>query len=87
MSVRHYISCAEIADDFDVERENVHFSTSLKAFKKMLISKRYEIIAPRAYNSRIFMDTNNNDIYFYNGVTPEEVDELLTMLRKTAIAV
>ena len=84
--MKHYVSCSEVADIFDVERENVHFSTSLKAFREMLIEKRYEIIAPRAYNSRIFMDTHNN-IYFYNGVTPEEVDELLTMLRKTAVAV
>ena len=84
--MKHYVSCSEVADIFDVERENVHFSTSLKAFREMLIGKRYEIIAPRAYNSRIFMDTYNN-IYFYNGVTIEEVDELLTMLRKTAIAV
>ena len=84
--MKHYVSCSEVADIFDVERENVHFSTSLKAFREMLISKRYEVIAPRAYNSRIFIDANNS-IYFYNGVTPEEVDELLTMLRKTAIAV
>lgn len=84
--MKHYVSCSEVADIFDVEREDVHFSTSLKAFREMLISKRYDIIAPRAYNSRIFMDVNN-DIYFYNGVTPEEVDELLTILRKTAIAV
>ena len=84
--MKHYVSCPEVADIFDVERENVHFSTSLKAFREMLISKRYSIIAPRVYDSRIFMDTNNN-IYFYNGVTPEEVDELLSMLRKTAIAV
>jgi len=86
MSMRHYVSCAEIVDDFETDRENVHFVVSLKAFKELLISKRNEIIAPRAYNSRIFMDTDNN-IYFYNGVTPEEVDELLTMLHKTAIAV
>lgn len=86
MSMRHYISCAEIANDFKIDRKNVHSVISLKAFRELLISKRYEIIAPRAYNSRIFMDTNN-DIYFYNGVTPEEVDELLTMLRKTAVAV
>lgn len=84
--MKHYVSCSEVADIFDVERENVHFSTSLKAFREMLISKRYEVIAPRAYNSRIFMDTDNN-IYFYNGVTPEEVNELLTMLHRTAIAV
>ena len=84
--MKHYVSCSEVADIFDVERESVHFSTSLKAFREMLISKRYDIIAPRAYNSRIFMDTNNN-IYFYNGVTPEEVDELLTMLHRAAIAV
>ncbi len=84
--MKHYVSCSEVAGIFGVERENVHFSTSLKVFRELLISKRYEVIAPRAYNSRIFMDTNN-DIYFYNGVTPEEVDELLTMLHKTAIAV
>ena len=84
--MKHYVSCSEVADIFDVERENVHFATSLKTFRELLISKRYDIIAPRAYNSRIFMDTYNN-IYFYNGVTIEEVDELLTMLRKTAIAV
>ena len=84
--MKHYVSCSKVADIFDVEREDVHFSTSLKVFRELLISKRYDIIAPRAYDSRIFIDTNNN-IYFYNGVTIEEVDELLTMLRKTAIAV
>lgn len=84
--MKHYVSYSEVANIFDVERENVHFSTSLKAFRELLISKRNEIIAPRAYNSRIFMDTHNN-IYFYNGVTPEEVDELLTMLHRTAVAV
>ena len=84
--MKHYVSCSEVADIFDVERENVHFSTSLKAFREMLISKRNEIIAPRAYNSRIFIDTNN-DIYFYNGVTAGEVDELVTMLHRTAVAV
>ena len=84
--MKHYVSCSEVADIFDVSRENVHFVTSLKTFRELLISKRNEIIAPRAYNSRIFID-ENNDIYFYNGVTVGEVDELLTMLRKTAIAV
>lgn len=84
--MKDYVSCSRIADIFGVERENVHFSTSLKAFRELLISKKYDIIAPRAYNSRIFIDTNNN-IYFYNGVTVGEVDELLTMLHKTAIAV
>ena len=86
MFVRHYISCVEIADDFDIDRENVHFVTSLKTFRELLISKRDEIIAPRAYNSRIFMDTYKN-IYFYNGVTPREVDELFNMLHRAAIAV
>ena len=84
--MKHYVSCSEVADIFDVERENVHFVTSLKTFRELLISKRNEIIAPRAYNSRIFIDTNNS-IYFYNGVTPEEVDELLTMLHRAAVAV
>ena len=84
--MKHYVSCSEVADIFDVEKEDVHFSTSLKAFREMLISKRYEVIAPRAYNSRIFMDTHNN-IYFYNGVTAGEVDELVTMLHRTAVAV
>lgn len=84
--MKHYVSCSEVADIFGVKRENVHFSTSLKSFREMLIEKRYDIIAPRAYNSRIFIDTNDS-IYFYNGVTPEEVDELSTMLHRTAVAV
>ena len=86
MLMRHYVSYAEIANDFEADRKNVHFVTSLKTFRELLISKRNEIIAPRAYDSRIFMDTNKN-IYFYNGVTPKEVDELFYMLHRTAIAV
>lgn len=84
--MRHYISCAKIANDFETDRENVHFVTSLKAFRELLISKRNEIITPRAYDSRIFMDANKN-IYFYNGVTSKEVDELFDMLHRATIAV
>lgn len=86
MLMRHYISCAEIADDFETDRENVHFATSLKSFRELLISKRNEIIAPRDLDSRIFMDSEKN-IYFYNGVTECEVNQLLDIVTEKAIAI
>lgn len=86
MFMRHYISCAEIADDFETDRGNVHFVTSLKSFRELLISKRNEIIAPRDLDSRIFMDSKKN-IYFYNGVTEYEVNQLLDIVVEKAIAI
>ena len=84
--LRHYISCAEISKEFSMDRENVHFIVSFKAFRELLIRNKDAIIAVNGYNSRIFI--KDEDIYFYNGITPTEVEQLLDMVKKDmAVAV